>query len=70
MAVVYPRNLDMTLIFGVSGTVLPIEKHQAMVSINVADSVDWAGLVPATSKAPGYFQRFIYDRPDGIITTM
>ena len=67
MAVVYPANLDMALIFGVTGAVRPIEKHKAMVRISVGDGVDWAGLVPAAGKAPGYFQRFIYDRADGFI---
>ena len=67
MAVVYPRNPAMVMIHGVQGAVRAIEKHQAMVRIRVGEGVDWAGLVPVTGKAPGYFQRFLYDRADGFI---
>lgn len=67
MAVVYPRDTQMAMIHGVVGAVVRLEKTQAMVRIRVGENIDWAGLVPASGKASGFFQRFVYDRANGFI---
>ncbi len=67
MAVVYPPNPAIAMIHGVEGAVRAIEKDRSMVRIRVGDDVDWAPLVPASGEAPGYFQRFVYDRANGFI---
>ena len=67
MAVVYPRNVDIALVFGSTGSVLVLEKEERIVGISIGKGLDWAGLVPESGEAPGYFQQFIYEAGDAYI---
>jgi|TARA_Y100000310_G_scaffold240881_1_gene244771 hypothetical protein len=59
MAVVYPNNPDMVLRFSSGGQRRALDEARRMVKITVNRDVDWAGLVPEGTVAPGLFQRFI-----------
>jgi len=59
MAVVYPRNPDMVLRFGWTGESLALDEDKKMVRITVNRDLDWAGLVPEGTVAPGRYQRYV-----------
>lgn len=64
MAVVYPRDIELVLIFGGTGsTAHALEEQKQIVKISAGDGVDWAGLVPKGGKAPGFYKRFV---PSGV----
>ncbi len=67
MAVVFPRNVDMALVFGSTGPVRVLEKKERIIGISIGKGLDWAGLVPKSGEAPGYFQRYIYEAGDAYI---
>ncbi|MDP7597045.1 MAG: hypothetical protein QGI68_15975 [Pseudomonadales bacterium] len=59
MSVVYPRNPKLVLRFSSDGQRRALDEDKKMVKITVNRDVDWAGLVPQGSVAPGLYQRFI-----------
>lgn len=67
MAVVYPPNVDMALVFASTGSVRALEKEERIVRISVGKGLDWAGLIPESGEAPGYFQPFVYEGGDSSI---
>ena len=58
MAVIDPHNPDTVLRFGWTGAPEVLEETKRQVRITVDRSLDWAGLVPEGTTAPGYFQRY------------
>lgn len=58
MAVVYPSRPEMVLRFGWFGEAVALEQEKRMVRIDVNPEIEWAGLVPQGTTAPGCFQRF------------
>ena len=67
IAVIYPRNPDVMLRFGWTGRGVALEENKKMVKISVNPSLDWAGLVPDGTIAPGYYQRYTIDGGDAYI---
>lgn len=67
MAVVYPRRPDTVLRFGWSGKGVALEEEKRMVKITVNRDLEWAGLVPEGTTAPGRFQRYIGGGGDSYI---
>jgi hypothetical protein len=67
MAVIYPRKPDLMLRFGWTGNGVVLDDETRMVRITVNRALDWAGLVPEGTVAPGFYQRYMVDGGDAYI---
>lgn len=67
MAVIYPRNPEVMLRFGWTGRGVALDEEKRMVKITVNRDLDWAGLVPEGTVAPGCYQRYTITGGDSYI---
>ncbi|MEE8398705.1 MAG: hypothetical protein V3S89_06850, partial [Desulfobacterales bacterium] len=58
MAVIYPRRPDTVLRFGWTGKGYALDEQKGMVKITVDRDLEWAGLVPEGTVAPGCYMRY------------
>lgn len=58
MAVIYPAKPDTVLRFGWTGKGYALDEDKKMVKITVNRDLEWAGLVPEGTTAPGRYMRY------------
>jgi len=67
MAVIYPKKPDMVLRFGWNGKGYALDEEKRMVNISVSRDLEWAGLVPEGTSAPGRYMRYVVGGGDAYI---
>jgi len=66
-SVVWPSDPSMVVRFGSNGEPHILDENRKMVKITVNPDVDWAGLLPESSIAPGRYLRYVGSGADSFV---